>query len=82
LIRAAIAPKNVELEISNQILNVDAVPEPSTWAVGDDVLGFAGIGLITYRRKSKPSIDGRLIHDHQVRIEEPPSGGFFACKEC
>ncbi|MBR0836369.1 PEPxxWA-CTERM sorting domain-containing protein [Bradyrhizobium manausense] len=30
--------------------NVGAVPEPSTWAMM--ILGFAGIGLMTYRRKS------------------------------
>jgi len=30
-----------------------AVPEPSTWAML--LLGFAGIGFITYRRKSKPA---------------------------
>jgi phospholipase/lecithinase/hemolysin len=32
------------------------VPEPSTWAMM--LLGFAGIGFMAYRRKSKPSIDG------------------------
>jgi hypothetical protein len=30
---------------------VSAVPEPATWAMM--VLGFAGIGFLTYRRKSK-----------------------------
>jgi hypothetical protein len=29
-----------------------AVPEPSTWAMM--VLGFAGVGFMAYRRKSKP----------------------------
>ena len=29
-----------------------AVPEPSTWAMM--ILGFAGVGLMAYRRKSKP----------------------------
>jgi PEP-CTERM motif len=29
------------------------VPEPSTWAMM--ILGFAGIGLMAYRRKSKPA---------------------------
>jgi hypothetical protein len=33
---------------------VDAVPEPSTWAMM--ILGFAGIGLMAYRRKSKPTM--------------------------
>lgn len=31
-----------------------AVPEPSTWAMM--ILGFAGIGFIAYRRKSKPAL--------------------------
>ena len=31
-----------------------AVPEPSTWAMM--ILGFAGVGFMTYRRKSKPSL--------------------------
>jgi hypothetical protein len=31
-----------------------AVPEPSTWAML--LLGFAGIGLITYRRRSTPAL--------------------------
>lgn len=31
--------------------NVSAVPEPTTWAMM--LLGFAGIGLLAYRRKSK-----------------------------
>ncbi|ANV99245.1 PEPxxWA-CTERM sorting domain-containing protein [Bradyrhizobium icense] len=30
-----------------------AVPEPSTWAMM--LLGFAGVGFIAYRRKSKPA---------------------------
>jgi hypothetical protein len=33
---------------------VAAVPEPSTWAMM--ILGFAGIGFMAYRRKSKPSL--------------------------
>jgi hypothetical protein len=32
---------------------VSAVPEPSTWAMM--ILGFAGIGFMAYRRKSKPA---------------------------
>jgi PEP-CTERM motif len=32
---------------------VSAVPEPSTWAMM--ILGFAGIGFMAYRRKSKPT---------------------------
>jgi hypothetical protein len=33
--------------------NLGAVPEPSTWAMM--ILGFAGIGFVAYRRKSKPA---------------------------
>jgi hypothetical protein len=35
-------------------LSVSAVPEPSTWAMM--ILGFAGIGFMAYRRKSKPAL--------------------------
>jgi hypothetical protein len=39
----------------NQIIaEVAAVPEPSTWAMM--ILGFAGIGFMAYRRKSKPAL--------------------------
>jgi hypothetical protein len=31
-----------------------AVPEPSTWAMM--LLGFAGVGFVAYRRKSKPAV--------------------------
>jgi PEP-CTERM motif len=31
-----------------------AVPEPSTWAMM--ILGFAGLGFLAYRRKSKPAL--------------------------
>jgi hypothetical protein len=34
-----------------QIAAVAAVPEPSTWAMM--IMGFAGIGFMTYRRKNK-----------------------------
>ena len=34
--------------------NVSAVPEPSTWAMM--ILGFAGIGFMAYRRKSRPAL--------------------------
>jgi len=36
----------------NPSLTVD-VPEPSTWAMM--LLGFAGVGFMAYRRKSRPS---------------------------
>ena len=35
-------------------INVSAVPEPSTWAMM--ILGFAGLGFMAYRRKSKPAL--------------------------
>jgi hypothetical protein len=31
-----------------------AVPEASTWAMM--ILGFAGVGFMAYRRKSKPAL--------------------------
>jgi hypothetical protein len=34
--------------------NVAAVPEPSTWAMM--LLGFAGVGFMAYRRRSKPAL--------------------------
>jgi hypothetical protein len=40
---------------ANWSLNaVSSVPEPSTWAMM--ILGFAGIGFMACRRKSKPSL--------------------------
>jgi hypothetical protein len=33
---------------------VSAVPEPTTWAMM--ILGFAGVGFVAYRRKSKPAL--------------------------
>jgi hypothetical protein len=36
------------------ITSISAVPEPSTWAMM--ILGFAGIGFMAYRRKSKPAL--------------------------
>jgi hypothetical protein len=35
-------------------LPVSGVPEPSSWAMM--LLGFAGVGLMAYRRKSKPAL--------------------------
>jgi hypothetical protein len=32
---------------------VEAVPEPSTWAMM--ILGFVGVGFMAYRRKAKPA---------------------------
>ena len=36
------------------VRTVDGVPEPSTWAMM--ILGFAGVGFMAYRRKSKPAL--------------------------
>ena len=44
----------ISLEFSAGIVNVSPVPEPSTWAMM--ILGFAGIGFMAYRRKSKPGL--------------------------
>jgi PEP-CTERM motif len=42
-------------EVTSQIPSgVGSVPEPSTWAMM--ILGFAGIGFMAYRRKSKPAL--------------------------
>jgi hypothetical protein len=35
-------------------VGVGSVPEPSTWAMM--ILGFAGVGFMAYRRKSKPAL--------------------------
>jgi uncharacterized protein YlxP (DUF503 family) len=35
-------------------LSIAAVPEPSTWAML--VLGFAGVGFMSYRRKNKAAL--------------------------
>jgi len=35
-------------------IEVTAVPEPSTWAML--ILGFAGIGVLAYRRRSRPAV--------------------------
>jgi hypothetical protein len=38
----------------DNIVATAAVPEPSTWAMM--ILGFAGLGFMAYRRKSKPAL--------------------------
>ena len=40
--------------LSTTVTLAGAVPEPSTWAMM--LLGFAGIGFMAYRRKSKPAL--------------------------
>ena len=44
---------SAQLIEGNYLIQVaEAVPEPSTWAMM--ILGFAGVGFMAYRRKSKP----------------------------
>ena len=45
-------------QLGDVSIQVNAVPEPSTWAML--ILGFAGIGFMAYRRKSRPACDHRL----------------------
>jgi hypothetical protein len=45
---------NVTFQILGNVSGVSAVPEPSTWAMM--ILGFAGVGFMAYRRKSKPAL--------------------------
>jgi hypothetical protein len=42
------------VDFSVPITSVGGVPEPSTWAMM--ILGFAGLGSMAYRRKSKPAL--------------------------
>jgi hypothetical protein len=47
--------ENTNISATFQTLTVtDAVPEPSTWAMM--ILGFAGVGFMAYRKKSKPAL--------------------------
>ena len=48
-------PSGRTLSASSELSLVEtsAVPEPSTWAMM--ILGFAGVGFMAYRRKSKPA---------------------------
>jgi PEP-CTERM motif-containing protein len=43
-----------DFNVGVDAVSVSAVPEPSTWAMM--LLGFAGIGSLAYRRKSKPAL--------------------------
>lgn len=42
-----------DVQLGEVSIQVNAVPEPSTWAML--ILGFAGIGFMAYRRKSRPA---------------------------
>jgi hypothetical protein len=48
-----VAVAGTEGQVGNSPLN-SSVPEPSTWAML--LLGFAGVGFMAYRRKSKPAL--------------------------
>jgi hypothetical protein len=43
-----------DLLLGDVSIQVNAVPEPSTWAML--ILGFAGIGFMAYRRKLRPAV--------------------------
>jgi len=45
---------SADLLLGDVSIQVNAVPEPSTWAML--ILGFAGIGFMAYRRKSQPAV--------------------------
>jgi PEP-CTERM motif len=49
-------PNNLIYQVDNgtATFSVAAVPEPSTWAMM--ILGFAGVGFMAYRRKSKSAL--------------------------
>jgi PEP-CTERM motif len=48
-------PPNAAFDAGIAVFSVaGAVPEPSTWVMM--ILGFAGIGFMAYRRKSKPAL--------------------------
>ena len=49
----AFAQGNADQELS-AVGTIGGVPEPSTW--GMMIIGFAGIGFMAYRRKSKPAM--------------------------
>jgi hypothetical protein len=48
------ASDNTQFVTATITTSVSGVPEPSTWAMM--LLGFAGIGFMAYRRKSKPAL--------------------------
>jgi len=50
--------------------DVGAVPEPSTWAMM--ILGFAGVGFMAYRRKSKPAFPH--LQTGRASYLSPPRG--------
>ena len=52
IVDGSLAASGNDFGIDN--ISISTVPEPSTWAMM--ILGFAGIGFMAYRRKSKPAL--------------------------
>jgi hypothetical protein len=55
-----------ELASVDAVVNVGAVPEPSTWAMM--ILGFAGIGFIAYRRKQTMMLTAAKVISSKVHL--------------
>jgi hypothetical protein len=45
---------NTNIQASFESVSVSAIPEPSTWAMM--ILGFCGIGYMTYRRRNQSAV--------------------------
>jgi hypothetical protein len=57
-------PDGFFIDISPDIGNLSpSVPEPSTWAMM--ILGFAGIGYLTYRRRNQAAVDPNRLRATQ-----------------
>ena len=52
LVFADLSPTTLTVTVADS--STAAVPEPSTWAMM--IIGFAGVGFMAYRRKSKPAL--------------------------
>jgi hypothetical protein len=50
----------VPVDTAPGMFNIRQVPEPSTWAMM--LLGFAGVGFLAYRRRSKPPARLRSLY--------------------
>jgi hypothetical protein len=50
--------------------SITAVPESSPWAMM--ILGFFGVGLMAYRRKSQARCASPEATDHHAIVEGPP----------
>ena len=56
LVTSSVLDPNTDniLSVNEATYGISAVPEPSTWAMM--LLGFAGIGFVTYRRRNSASL--------------------------